>query len=231
MLRFTPHQPVKKALALKHDLNRAGNDKMEDFIYYISANSIDQLYRKWVGPISNEILDAESKEKSHGIGAKLGVSQLLAVLSTSVNGSLTKKNIKSRQTKSESHIEERANSVIELIKTKNIPDIIQFNSKSVCDFYKFQLTLEILEKFLKNKQGTIIEVKALLNGIEIYGTTSYENWIAGSILNTILYDAEETKIPASGILMPISYSKKQGRILLLAQYLIIVKPEISYEKR
>ena len=202
---------------------------MDNFIYYISTNSIDQLYRKWIGPVSSEVQYSETNENGQEIGAKFGISKLLAVLSLSVNGSLKNKKVKSKQTKSEPHIEDRADRILHLINNKYITDVSLFNPNNVCDFYKFDLELEIIEKFIRNKQSTIIEVRAITDNIEIFGTTSYENWTTGSMLNTILYNAEDTKLSAYGILMPISFKQKEDRIYLLAQYLIIVKPGVSYE--
>jgi hypothetical protein len=196
----------------------------ENLIYYISEDAIDQLYRKKFGSLATE--KTKTTENLGGLTAKLGLNKLVSLISFSGDANLGHKH--SEQVKVNESAEDRANILLKTLFSKSsLKDIDEINASHFDPLYRFSLPLNIEEKFGSNSgETTYIEIKHISEKLEITGTSSPNNWLSGSLLNSFLYNNIDTHINASGIVSPLSAKQEGSKLRALVQFILVCQGDI-----
>lgn len=205
-------------------------------IYYVSKETIDQIYREQFEPIE-KVTKSSATGFSGYIGAQVGLSKLFSIF-MDMDGNA------SAQASSEKVIQEEvARSTVdftldmigELFASDSVVDVENLIDGDVKNqFYSFNLPLtfsiegdsdgSVYDALLheRNREGVKIRATHEGEGFEISGITSAEKWTTSSILLNFLErirDEKGTTTEVAGVLHPINVDSDSDMTEVTAQYL------------
>lgn len=193
---------------------------MTNIMLYNSKNVVDEIYREMVGPVITNI--TRSTKEKESVLVNLGLSNILSWLG-SFSISLGKANQSDSTSTISTSPSERAAVIVGVLRHQNLKDISEITQSTQDNVYKFSLPLKV-SRIRKSK---LIEIKHESEKIDIIARSSPDNWLADSVLNTILFDSgNDMKLQASGVLVPFSVSNKTGKLIVSVQFVVLYQGNI-----
>lgn len=189
-------------------------------IHYASHKYISQLYSQ-TGDNPGEITETTAAATRGGLELSL-LAQIISILNSSLKFTGGAEVIKTKTTKhgqiSESEQEINMLSRISekaLILPANISDV------NLHHIYKHPLTAQMHYMEIKGAPSVQVKITQTLGDYELRGLTSYDNWVAKSMINSLLYMSASQDVEMESLLIPQAKKDERGGNILHVRFLLI----------